>query len=210
MGKKRATTKRLYLARDDRHMDLLDVAATVVEKHGWPALGMIAVAEQAKVSRQLVYAHFSSVDVLMTETMSHIFRDVFEKVREGIKNSRGNVADLALFTENMVFDLSPGRARALWQMITANHVGNSEISRMSRRLRHLLTNMWMPIMSESFGMPEREGRVLIWMLHMAFWGAHQLVQDGEVDRATVSKLFVWMTTQLQAGSVLAPIKTSRR
>lgn len=210
MARKQAVSKRVYLARDDRHTALLDVAAAVVEKQGWPALGMIAVAEHAGVSRQLVYEHFSSVEVLMTETMSHIFRGVFEKVRESIKTSRGNVADLALLTENMVFDLSPGRARALWQMITANHAGNSEIGRMSRRLRHLLTNMWMPIMNEAFGMPEREGRVLIWMLHMAFWGAHQLVQDGEVDRATVSRLFVWMITQIQAGSVLAPVTARKK
>ena len=109
-----------------------------------------------------------------------------------------------------MFDLSPGRARALWQMITATHSGNAEINRMSRRLRHLLTNMWMPIMGESFGMPERDGRVLVWMLHMAFWGAHQLVQDKEVDRATVTKLFTWMTTQIQAGTVMAPLKAAAK
>ena len=210
MAKKRTTAKRVYLAKDNRRSALLDVAATVVEKHGWPALSMISVAEQAKVSRQLVYAHFSSVDELMTETMSHIFREVFERVRDGIKRSRGNVADLALFAENMVSDLSPSRARALWQMMTATHSGSAEVSRMSRRLRHLLTNMWMPIMSESFGMPEREGRVLIWMLHMSFWGAHQLVEEGEVDRATVAKLFMWMTTQIQAGAVMAPLKAGKR
>lgn len=207
MANKRAITKRLYLAKDNRHNALLDVAATVVEKLGWPALSMISVAEQAKVSRQLVYAHFSSVDQLMTETMTHIFRDLYERFREGIKQSRGNIADLSLFSENTVFELSPGRARALWQMIMATHSATAEVSRMSRRLRHLLTNMWMPIMNQAFGLPEREGRVMIWMLHMAFWGAHQLVEEGEVDRETVARLFTWMTTQIQAGTVMAPLKS---
>ena len=205
--KGRTAPKRLYLAKDERHTALLDIAATVVEKHGWQALSMISVAEQAKVSRQLIYAHFSSVNELMTETMSHIFRDIYERVREGIKQSRGNIASLSLFAENTVFDLSPGRARALGQMIAATHAGNTETSRMSRRLRHLLTNMWMPIMTEVFGLPEREGRVMIWMLHMAFWGAHQLVHEGEVDRETVTRLFTCMTAQIQAGTVMAPLKT---
>ena len=34
--------------------------------------------------------------------------------------------------------------------------------------------------------------------------------EVHVQLATVSKLFVWMTTQLQAGSVLAPISTSKK
>ena len=210
MATKRAPRKRAYLAREDRHNALLDTAAQVVEKHGWPALSMISVAEHAKVSRQLIYEHFASVDQLMTETMTHIFRDVYENVRTGIKSSPGSVADLTQLAENMTYDLSPGRARALWQMITGNYSDSPETSRMSRRLRHLLTNLWMPVMGESFGMPDREGRVIVWMLHMAFWGAHQLYEEGEIDRQTASRLFNWMTTQVQAGSVIAPIKARKK
>ena len=81
---RRATKKRAYLAKDDRHNALLEAAASVVEKQGWPALSMISVAETAKVSRQLVYEHFASVDELMTEVMSHIFREGYENLRDTI------------------------------------------------------------------------------------------------------------------------------
>ena len=210
MAEKRQAKKRSYLAKDARHTALLETAAKVVEKQGWPALSMISVADEAKVSRQLIYEHFSSVDQLMTETMTHIFRDMYEGVREGIKRSRGNVADLTALAENLTYGLPPERAHALWQMITSTYSDNPETGRMSRRLRHLLTNMWMPIMAESFGLPDREGRVVVWMLHMAFWGAHQMVEEGEVDRETASKLFSWITTQIQAGSVMAPIKQVKK
>src|SRR5258706_11840579 len=142
MATKGAPRKRAYLAREDRHNALLDTAAQVVEKHGWPELSMISVAEHAKVSRQLIYEHFDSVDELMTQTMTHVFRDIYENVRQGIKGSRGNVADLTQVAEDLTYALSPGRARALWQMITANYSNSPETARMSRRLRHLLTNMW--------------------------------------------------------------------
>lgn len=206
----RAAKKRSYLAKDDRRLALLQTAAAVVEKHGWPALTMIAVAEQAKVSRQLVYQHFESLDQLMVETMTQIFREGFERVREGIQRNTGNIASLTQAVEELAFNSPPGRARALWQMITATYSDSAETARMSRRLRHLLTNLWMPVGRDAFGLKDTEARVMIWMLHMAFWGAHQLVDEGEVDRETAMRLFVWMLTQIQAGSVIAPPKTGKK
>ena len=211
--KKRTATpfpkKRGYLAKDDRRQALLRTAAEVVEKHGWPALSMISVAEHAKVSRQLVYAHFESVDQLMTETMSQIFREMFEKLREGITRGPKDIVDLTLFAERMTYELSPGRTRALWQMITATYSENPEALRMSRRLRHLLTNLWSPITKQAFDTDERDSRALTWMWHMAFWGAHQLVDDGEIDRDTASRLFVSMITQMQAGHALAAPRATK-
>lgn len=206
----KSAKKRSYLAKDDRRTALLRTAAEVVEKQGWPALSMIAVAEHAKVSRQLVYQHFESLDQLMTETMTQIFREMYESMRESIRANPANLTDLTLFAERMTFNLSPGRTRALWQMITATYSESAETARMSRRLRHLLTNLWTPATREAFGLPERDSRALIWMLHMAFWGAHQLVDEGEIDRESASRLFLWMLGQIQAGSVLAPPRGARR
>ncbi len=204
-----APKKRGYLAKDERHKSLVETAAAVVEKQGWPALSMISVAEHAKVSRQLIYEHFDSVDQLMTETMAQIFRDAYETTRESIQRGNANIVDLLEQTERMTFDMPPGRIRALWQMITGTYSDNVETARMSRRLRHLLTNMWSPVANDAFGLDAKEGRVLIWMLHMAFWGAHQLVDENEVDRATATRLFAWLVTQLQAGALMKPGKKTR-
>ena len=205
----RAVKKRSYLAKDDRRQALLATAAEVVEQQGWPALSMITVAERAGVSRQLVYQHFESLDELMTETMTHIFRESFERVREAISGNAANLASLTRASE-FTFNAPPGRARALWQMITATYSDSAEATRMSRRLRHLLTNLWMPVASEAFGLKDTDARVVIWMLHMAFWGAHQLVEEKEVDRDSALRLFDWMLTQIQAGSVMAPPKVTRK
>lgn len=210
--------KRAYLAKDDRHDALLEAAAEVVEKQGWQALSMISVSEHAHVSRQLVYAHFASVDELMTQTMSHIFRDGYERIRETISRSTasGNLADMTAAAGRLTFaELSPGRIRALWQMMTATWSQSAETSRMSRRLRHLITNLWTPIARDSMGLDEPSSRAVIWMLNMAFWGAHHLVDDGELDRDTAMRLFNWMIVQLQAGSVISPLgqpprKSARR
>lgn len=202
MTRKKPTEKRAYLARDDRRLALLDVAATVVEQQGWPALSMIAVAETAKVSRQLVYQHFASVDELMADTMSHLFRSRYESIRSGIGESSNDLPGLMQLVEQQTFGDNPARVRALWQMITATYSDNAETSRMGTRLRHLLTKLWTPMVVQQFGLKDAEARALVWMLHMAFWGAHQLVHDGEISRKTGNELFTWMLMRLmgpQAG-----------
>src|ERR1043166_762959 len=126
--------KRGYLAKDDRHKALVRTAAEVVEKQGWQALSMISVAEEAQLSAQLIYEHFDSVDELMTETMSEIFRDAYEATRDAIQHGSGNIVDLLELSERMTFDIPPARVRALWQMITGRYSDNGETARRRRRL----------------------------------------------------------------------------
>jgi AcrR family transcriptional regulator len=202
--------KRSYLAKDDRRQALLKTAAEVVEKQGWAALSMISVADHAKVSRQLVYQHFASLDELMTETMTQIFREAYERVRGTIQGNPGNITTLVSAAQDLTYNLTPGRTRALWQMITATYSESAEALRLSRRLRHLLMNLWMPAATDAFGLKDTEARGLIWMLHMAYWGAHQLVDEKELDRETATRLFQWLLTQAQAGSVVAPLKTAKK
>lgn len=200
--------KRRYLARDDRRSALLDVAAEVVEQQGWPALSMIAVADAAQVSRQLVYQHFESVDELMKDTMTHIFRDVYEGIRARIQSEPGKVMDVVLAAENMTFNLPPNRARALWQILTATTSGQADATRASRRIRHLVSKMWTPTVCMLYRVNEKDGQAMAWMLNMAFWGAHQLVEDGELDQAAASKLFMRLVQN--AGKIEATAKPLKK
>ncbi len=206
----RPARKRSYLAKDDRRQALLKTAAEVVSTQGWSALSMISVAERAQVSRQLVYEHFDSADDLLTQTMTQIFRDLYELTRSHVQSLPGNVAELAEVAESIVFGMPAGKARALWQMMSATYSESAETKRMSRRLRHLLTNLWTPVAQEAYDLPARESRALVWMLHMAVWGARQLVDEGEIDRKAASRLFSWMITQLQAGSLMRPVRKMKR
>jgi AcrR family transcriptional regulator len=165
---------------------------------------MIAVADRAKVSRQLVYEHFDSTDALVTETMSHIFSEAYASTRAAIEGGADDIVGLLAQSERMTFDMPPGRLNALRQMIMGAHADHPATARMSRRLRHLLMKMWSPVASDAFGTDERSSRALVWMLHMAFWGVHQLVDEKEIDRATASALLARLVTQLQAPSRRGP------
>jgi AcrR family transcriptional regulator len=192
--------KRAYLSRDDRRTALLDVAAAVVETQGWQALSMISVAESAQVSRQLIYQHFASVDELMADTMSHLFRSRYESIRAGIAENPSDLSVLLRVVEQQTFGDSPERVRALWQMLTATYSDNAETRRMGQRLRHLLTKMWAPYMQQRLGLDAQRAQALSWMLNMAFWGAHQLVEEGELSRSAALELFAGLLMRLDDSS----------
>lgn len=198
MNRRKPPAKRAYLSRSDRRQALLDVAATVVEEKGWPALSMIAVAEAGNISRQLVYQHFSSVDELMADTMSHLFRGRYENIRSNVLGASGDdLAGLLRVVHQLTFDDRPARVRALWQMMTATHTENAETGRMGARLRQLLSKLWTPMVERQLGLDQDRARAMAWMLNMAYWGAQHLVHDGDLSKEDAIELFTWMMLRLQ-------------
>ena len=195
-----ATRKRAYLARDNRRQALLDVAARVVEARGWQALSMISVAEAGKVSRQLVYQHFKSVDELIADTLTHLFSGQYLALRQTIAENPNDLASLVRLAESITFDQPPGRTRALWQMLTATYSTDAQTTAMGTRLRHLITKMWLDTVRQHFDLDEPRARALAWMLSMALWGAHQVVTEGDLDRATAIELYTWMVQRLGGGA----------
>lgn len=105
---------RPYLSRERRLKALLAAATQIVETRGWNALTMVSLAEQAGVSRQLVYQHFESLQQVIGATLQFIFEDVFVRTRDevvahGAKDIKGTVASL----QRITFDIPVGRARAM-------------------------------------------------------------------------------------------------
>lgn len=207
MNRRKPPAKRAYLSRSDRRQALLDVAATVVEERGWPALSMIAVAEAGNISRQLVYQHFSSVDELMADTMSHLFRSRYETIRSSVQGASGDdFAGLLRVVHQLTFDDRPARVRALWQMMTATHTENAETGRMGARLRQLLSKLWTPMVEKQLGLEASRARAMAWMLNMAYWGAQHLVHDGDLSKEDAIELFTWMMLRLGSATNTPPVE----
>lgn len=201
--------KRPYLRHDRRHDMLLDAAATVVEEHGWRALTMVSLAREASVSRQLVYQHFDSVDSLIRATLGHIFRDVYERTRDAVLNSpKASAAQTAHTVMQISMDIPAGRARALWQAISASGAGDSnEMAVASRRLRHLLIRTVQPLVEHSLELPAEQSGPLAWMLIIAFWGGRQMIDDGDLDKQEAAELYDWMVGRVLGSQVSLALPT---
>lgn len=60
---------------------ILDVATAMMERSGFEAVNVVAVAAAARVSRQTVYAHFGSREELVSQAILRISGQVLERIQ---------------------------------------------------------------------------------------------------------------------------------
>jgi TetR/AcrR family transcriptional repressor of mexJK operon len=59
--------------RDEvKHQAILKAAAKLFLKHGYSSTSMDAIADAARVTKQTVYSHYQSKDILFTEMLTHL------------------------------------------------------------------------------------------------------------------------------------------
>lgn len=187
--KPKASAKRPYLSQDQRRQRILEVAAQIVEREGWAALTMSALAQHGGTSRQLLYQHFPSLEKLIADTAWFIFTDTMASTQASIAANPGSLAEAARSAEASTMDLPTGRADALWQLIAGTAGATPELERIRHGLRDLIGSIWTPLVRRELGLVEGDAKAYAWMTVMAFWGMRQLVRDGVVTRARGLKLF---------------------
>lgn len=181
--------KRAYLSRDERRQNLLEAAAAIVEREGWNALTMSALAEAGGTSRQLIYQHFPSLEKLLADTAWHIFTDTMRGTQSSVAAHPSSLAEAAASAEAVTLDLPPGRGDALWQLIAGTAGATPELENIRHGLRNLIGGIWTPLVRKELGLSQSDAKAYAWMTVMAFWGMRQLVRDGELTRARGVKLF---------------------
>lgn len=190
-------TTRPYLAAPARREHLLDVAARIVRQRGWDGLSMLGLAAAAGVSRQLVYAHFESVDDLYLRALMHMFERVHaatEAVVQGGRDARSTIAA----AYELFLDLPPEERRALRALAADMDPGRRRLARAKTRLRTRLAALWIPYVRQHTGLPESEASALAWMVINAAWALSDAVTDGTLDRRRALALFVRFAEQTLA------------
>lgn len=189
VARKKTASKRPYMNQNLRRQRILETAAAIVERDGWAALNMSALAESGGTSRQLIYQHFPNLGTLLTETAWYIFNDTMVGTRQSISANPTSFAEAAKSAEAVTLDLPPGRGDALWQLLAGTVSATPELDEMRRGIRKLISSVWTPIIRKELALNETDGKVYVWMLLMSFWGMRQLVRDGEISRKRGVALF---------------------
>ncbi|GLR25064.1 TetR/AcrR family transcriptional regulator [Limnobacter litoralis] len=174
--------KRSYLDKQERRQFLIENAAVLVEQKGWAVLNMSALATSAKVSRQLVYQHFPSLDALLVETASFIFFEVMNESRLAVEKNSGNLRDAIKCAAAVSLDLPKGRGNALWQLIAGMNYGSRELEQLRLQIRDFILGLWMTTFFDRNTANSDSLRSLVWMLIMSFWGLRQMIWDGLIGR----------------------------
>jgi len=178
MAAARRKTPRKYLRAEERREQLLAVAAELVGKGGWDALGMIPLAEAAGVSRQLVYEHFENLDVLHVEVTRFLFAGVFQAVAEVLERYPDDPAAAARTGMRLQLELPRGARLALRGLSCGPAAGGAPVERLRALTRKQVTDLWTGPLCDHAGLDEREARGLAWMMTVAAWGLLDLVDDG--------------------------------
>lgn len=196
----RAPAKRTYLSRDLRRQTLLEVAAGIVERDGWSALTMSALAEQGGTSRQLVYLHFPNLEDLLAATARLIFMDTMRETQASLMAHPRDLVAAVKAAEAVSLDLNPGRGDALWHLLAGTAAASPELEKIRRQLRTMIVGVWAEPLAATLNLKPKEAQAYAWMLVMAFWGMRQLIRDQKMPRAQGIELY---------GSLIERVLTSR-
>jgi AcrR family transcriptional regulator len=181
---------------------LLRTATEIVQNDGWGRLNMSELAKRANVSRQLIYHHFDSMEDLMVATGTHIFQQVYAQTSNVLEAfDAANLVKSLAQVQHLTLDLPAGQSRALWQVIASAFPPDHDLTAFGRRMRHLLTNMYQGPAMKAFGIDEKKAAGVSWMLIMAFWGGHQLIQDGELSKDEAVESLNWLVANMAKGAL---------
>lgn len=201
----RRKAKRNYMSSDQRRQQLLEVAAGMVDRDGWNGLTMISLAENAGVSRQLVYQHFKSLEDLLLETIDFLFGSLYKDAQQDF--SRHSMLDAAAAHHRHYFeDLTEGRVRALWAVLFTPYQRGVPIGKAGRLLRRLSADLSAPDIPAFLGadVPEHQRRHIAFLMDMVFWGTYSLVSDGEIDKDEALELLLWALKRFRSGKRAGP------
>ena len=153
-------TTRPYLPTSDRRRQLLDAAAAVFAREGYAGMTMASLADEAHVSRRLVYNHFPNLATLYEE----FFIDRASRYVDGIMQlNEGTTEVVVAFEQTFRFllDMPPGDFRALRLVFT--DTGLSALDSARETLRSHIESRWLPLVT-SVGFDEETARARIWSM----------------------------------------------
>jgi len=197
---------RAYLRADERRERFLAVAADLVGKRGWGALGMLPLATAAGVSRQLVYEHFANTSDLLIAVTHHLFegaRAATSRIMAATADDMGSVIRRAY---EIYIDLPRAQRRALRSLAGDSEPDSPEVGRVRHLMREEILGLWVPFVRRQTNLAEPAARALAWMFLTGAWGLTDLVEDGALSTAEAEDLLITAF----AGAITAMGRSGRR
>lgn len=167
-----STTKRSYMASEDRRRHLLDAGARLIAREGMSGFTMVALAAEAKVSRPLVYRHFPDLDTFFAAFFIDQAHQYMRAVDEAHERSPGLDAVTAAY--HYLLGMPDGDLRAMSTLV--NDLLDPRLVTARSLFRERVVERWQPIV--------RDMQVESSVLSAALW----LVVGTAVTIATLVRL----------------------
>jgi AcrR family transcriptional regulator len=196
-------TTRAYLRADDRRRQLLDAAAIRFRRDGYAGLTMVAIAEEAGVSRRLVYNHFADLAALYEA----FFDDRVLRYLDSIDRAVGEAGDdpLAAFAGAFSYLVTmPADDQRVIRLLVADP-GDPQLGPMRERLRAHIESRWLPpIRARAPG--DELARGLLWTMVSGLLGLADLASREEISVSNATRLAHALVTSVPRTFELAPAR----
>jgi AcrR family transcriptional regulator len=176
---------RTYLRPPERRRQLLDAASRLLDRGGFGAITMVAVAQEAGASRRLVYDHFAD----LAELCEALFEDRAARYAAAI-DAAAAAADpdgrrLALPAVAALLAIPPADLRAIHLVLADS--GTPELSGARDLLRTHLLARWLPALA-SAGLAADVAGALLWATASSVVALADQVHRGELARPDAERL----------------------
>jgi AcrR family transcriptional regulator len=168
---------RPHLPAAERRRRLLDAAARCVARHGYGGLTMVALAEEAGVSRRLVYNHFPDLGALYEAYFDDRTRRYLDGIDEAV--AAGGTDRLAAFTGAFrhLVAMPADDQRAVRALVTDPAL--SELAPLQARVRAHIEARWLAPFRARTHDPAL-ARALLWTVVTGLFGLADVAARGEI------------------------------
>jgi AcrR family transcriptional regulator len=128
-----------YLAADDRRKDLIDAAGRLFERGGVDAITMTALAQEAGVSRALIYQYFPDQDTLVVAFFEDRISGYFAAIDASL-DPAASPTGRVLTSLRELTHLNPGDVAAV-RTVLASH-DDTSLAAVRARLRATTLERW--------------------------------------------------------------------
>jgi len=176
---------RLYLRPNARKQQLLDAAARIFAEHGYAGLTMVAVAEEAGVSRRLVYDHFADVSSLYEAFFADRTARYFDMIDIVFADAGDDVqgAFLGVFGQLMTM---PQVDQQVVRLLLVDS-GLPELARLRGQFRRMVEDRWLPILPKA-RIDRKRVKAMLWTYVNALFALAELVSLREISARDATAL----------------------
>jgi AcrR family transcriptional regulator len=178
------TTHRSYLNTEDRRDTLLDAFGRLLERKSLDSIAMVEVAEEAGISRALLYKHFPDVGSLIQSYFDHraaMYFELMDLRRTPIERTpAGAMAGIEAISQ-----MPPGELRAIEVLLT-NRL-HPDLIATRERFRTVFLQRWEGIIANSLD-PGLAAH-LVWTLVRPFVALAVSVQHREMTLPEAERIW---------------------
>lgn len=184
---------RPYLRPTERRNQILDAASRLFDRGGFTAIGVSAVADEAGVSRRLIYDHFADLGDLYEAFFEHRVAQAAAAI-DAASTSAG--PDGPRSVEGAVRELLavPAEDLRVLHLVLADR-STPELDRARDRLQAHLEARWLPSLGQ-LGVEVDTARALLWTLAASFVTLAEQVHGGRLAAPAAERLGAAMVATL--------------